>query len=104
MATKKAGNLLAPIPREARLGNGDQRDGPNQAYKPEREKVRLSLDISPELYDLLVSLAAKSGTTKSDVMRRAITLMEVVVDAKRQGKRFGIADKDQPLATEIIGI
>ena len=35
---------------------------------------------------------------------KAIALMEVVVDAKRQGRKFGIAEKDQPLATEIIGL
>ena len=70
----------------------------------ERTKVRLSLDITPELNTLLDSLATSIGGTKSDVLRKAISLMEVAVDAKRQGKKFGIAEKDQPLATEIIGI
>lgn len=70
----------------------------------ERTKVRLSLDVSPELYTLLENLATTTGGTKSEVLRKAIALMEVAVDAKRQGKKFGIAEKDQPLATEIIGI
>ncbi|MBI1760147.1 MAG: DNA-binding protein [Acidobacteria bacterium] len=70
----------------------------------ERTKVRLSLDISPELNTLLENLAGNIGGTKSDVLRKAIALMEVAVDAKRQGKKFGIAEKDQQLATEIIGI
>jgi hypothetical protein len=70
----------------------------------ERTKVRLSLDISPELNTLLENLAGSIGGTKSDVLRKAIALMEVAVDAKRQGKKFGIAEKDQQLATEIIGI
>ena len=70
----------------------------------ERTKVRLSLDISPEMNTLLESLAGNIGGTKSDVLRKAIALMEVAVDAKRQGKKFGIAEKDQQLATEIIGI
>lgn len=70
----------------------------------ERTKVRLSLDISPELNTLLEKLAGNIGGTKSDVLRKAIALMEVAVDAKRQGKKFGIAEKDQQLATEIIGI
>jgi predicted transcriptional regulator len=75
-------------------------DPPNN----ERSKVRLSLDISPELNELLDRLAATIGGTKSDVLRKAIALMEVAVEAKRQGKKFGIAEKDQPLATEIIGL
>ncbi len=64
----------------------------------------MSLDITPELNTLLDTLATNIGGTKSDVLRKAIALMEVAVDAKRQGKKFGIAEKDQPLATEIIGI
>lgn len=75
-------------------------DPPNQ----ERMKIRLSLDITPELNDLLNDLASKTGGTKSDVLRKAIGLMEIAIDAKRQGKKFGIAEKDQPLATEIVGI
>lgn len=71
---------------------------------PERGKVRLSLDISPELNSLLEQLAADIGGTKSEVLRKAIALMQVAVEAKKQGKKFGIAEKDQPLATEIIGI
>lgn len=70
----------------------------------ERAKVHLSLDISPDLNALLDKLAASIGGTKSDVLLKAIVLMDVAVDAKRQGKKFGIAEKDQPLATEIVGI
>ena len=72
--------------------------------KTEKEKVRLSLDISAELNALLERLADTTGGTKSDVLRKAIALMEVAIEAKRQGKKFGIAEKDQQLATEIIGI
>ncbi len=70
----------------------------------ERGKVRLSSDISPELNSLLEDMAADIGGTKSEVLRKAIALMQVAVEAKKQGKKFGIAEKDQPLATEIIGI
>lgn len=70
----------------------------------ERGKIRLSLDISPELNSLLEDLAEQTGGTKSDVLRKAIALMRVAVDAKRQGRKFGVAEQDQPLATEIVGI
>lgn len=72
--------------------------------KIEKEKVRLSLDISPELNALLEQLASATGGTKSDVLRKAIALMEVAVDAKRRGLKLGLAEKDQPLTTEIIGL
>ncbi len=70
----------------------------------EKGKIRLSLDISPEANALLETLASSIGGTKSDVLRKGIALMQVAIDAKRQGKKFGIAEKDQVLATEIIGI
>ncbi len=72
--------------------------------KIDKEKVRLSLDISPELNSLLEDIASKTGGTKSDVLRKAIALMEVAVDGKRRGLKLGLADKDQPLATEIVGL
>ena len=74
------------------------------ATEKERKEIRLSLDISPETNSLLEDLAKKIGGTKSDVLRKAIVLMEVAVEAKRQGRKFGIAEKDQPLATEIVGL
>lgn len=86
---------------QARATRGRSRGSPTQN---EKEKVRLSLDISSEMNELLERLADATGGTKSDVLRRAIALMEVAVEAKRQGKKFGIAEKDQPLATEIIGL
>lgn len=40
------------------------------------DKIRLTVDVSPELNETLNTLASNSSTTKSDVMRRAITLVE----------------------------
>lgn len=69
-----------------------------------RERIRLSLDVSPELNDRLEVLADRSHSSKSDVLRKAIALMDVAVQARDEGKRLGIAEKGQPLSTEIIGI
>lgn len=70
----------------------------------ERGKIRFSLDITPETNTLLENMAASIGGTKSDVLRKGIALMQVAIEAKRQGKKFGIAEKDQTLATEIVGL
>ncbi|MBW4699175.1 MAG: DNA-binding protein [Aphanocapsa lilacina HA4352-LM1] len=67
-------------------------------------KVRLSLDVSQELYQVLDEIARMEETTKADVLRRSIALMQVAVEAKRQGLKFGAADQDQVLKTEIVGI
>jgi hypothetical protein len=79
----------------------------NQRAVPEsqrRTKVRLTLDLSPELDNLVGRLAAETGGTKSDVMRKSIALMELAVEAKRAGRKFGIAHEGQSLATEIVGL
>lgn len=77
-----------------------------RSLKPSTDgaKVRLTLDLSPELDELVGRLAKITGATKSDVMRKSIALMELAVEAKRAGKKFGIAHEGQTLATEIVGL
>jgi hypothetical protein len=69
----------------------------------EPAKVHYSLDVSPDLNATLDKLANSIGGTKGDVLLKAIVLLDLAVDAKRQGKKFGVAEKDQPLAAEITG-
>lgn len=69
-----------------------------------KEKIRLSLDVSPEVNDLLDELAFSTGGTKSDVIRKAIALIKVAVDGKEKGLKLGLAGKDEILTTEIVGI
>jgi hypothetical protein len=52
----------------------------------------------------LNTLAAKLHTTKSDVLRKAVALLEVAVRAKEEHKKFGVAAPDQALETEIVGL
>jgi len=72
--------------------------------KTSEETIRLSLDVSPELYETLNSLAAKLHSTKSDVLRKAVALLEVAVRAKEEHKKFGVAAADQTIETEIVGL
>ncbi|MEH2252160.1 hypothetical protein [Nostoc sp.] len=44
-----------------------------------QKMVRFNLDLSPELNQILDELAKKIGTTKSDVLRQTITLMQIMV-------------------------
>ena len=66
--------------------------------------VRMSLELSPEANALLEQLAEDIHGSKSEVLRRALALMEVAVRARKEGHPFGIANKGQKLATEVIGI
>jgi len=69
-----------------------------------RDSIRLSLVVSPELNARLDELASSSHTTKSEILRKAIALFDVVAEAKMEKKRFGILDQNKQLLTEIVGI
>lgn len=72
--------------------------------KVKRQKVRISLDVSPELNVKLDELSLKIQGSRSDVLRRALVLMDVAVRARDEGHKLGVVDKNQPLLTEIVGI
>lgn len=69
-----------------------------------RDTVRLSLDLSASLDDTLENLARKMGTSKAEVLRKGLALVEVAVDAKEHGQKLGVADSAQQLKREIVGI
>jgi predicted transcriptional regulator len=69
----------------------------------QKERIRLNLSVSPELNDTLEHLAEASDATKTDILRRAIALFDVISQAKREKKRIGIFDEQKHLETEIVG-
>jgi Arc/MetJ-type ribon-helix-helix transcriptional regulator len=64
---------------------------------------RLNFDVSPELDEIIEKLVKLTGSTsKSEVLRRAIALMEVAAEAKQDGKKIVIAEKDRTPVAEVI--
>jgi LysM repeat protein len=86
MSNKANIDALAPIP------------------SPTRPKVRLTVDVSAELNQTLSRLAQDSGTTKSEILRKAVTLMEVAAQARDRGQKLALIDRQDPAETEIVGI
>jgi hypothetical protein len=73
---------------------------------PDQGPVWLTLRLSPEMNAIVEDLAFRysggtSGSSKADVINRAIGLLKFLSDAAREGKRAGIASADQELETEI---
>jgi predicted transcriptional regulator len=68
------------------------------------EKVRLSLQVSDELNEALDVIAQESGTTKSDVLRRAVVLLKSAHEARKEGFRVGFSRDANKLDREVIGI
>jgi predicted transcriptional regulator len=70
----------------------------------ETQRIQINLDLSPELYETLNKLAQQISGDHAEVVLKAIALLEVAVEAKQKGKHFWIADENQNLETEVIGI
>lgn len=68
------------------------------------EKIRLSLQISQELNQMLEEIGETTGANRTDVIRQALALMKVAHTAKTNGRHIGIVSDAQKLDTEIVGL
>jgi len=69
------------------------------------DKVRMTLDLSPELDKSLNEVAERERSSRSDIMRRALALVLVVNEAKNKGLALGIINrKKNTVVREIIGV
>jgi hypothetical protein len=73
--------------------------------KDEEKRVKLSIEVTPALNQVVDRMADLMGTTKSGVMRKAIALLDVAVEAKGNGERLFVS-KTPPSGSsrEIIGL
>jgi hypothetical protein len=79
-----------------------------QPTSPERgkqpDKVRITLDLSPEMNRTLEEIVVKTGTSKTDVLRKAIALIEVAMEGRAKGQSLALSDKDDRVVTKIVGL
>jgi len=65
--------------------------------------ARINFDVSPELDQTIEKLVKQTGSaSKSELLRRAIALMEVASEAKQKGEKVVIADKDRKPLAEVL--
>jgi hypothetical protein len=91
--------LAAPV-EERR----SQRDT-NGKIERDDKRIKLSLEVTPELNRVIEHIADATGATKSEAIRKAIVLMEVAVEAKENGERLYVGTQPPPgTSREIIGL
>ena len=68
--------------------------------------ARLNFDVSDGLAGWFELVAEEDGTTKADIMRRAIGLYRAARDAEKRGKAIGFVPKEETarLETVILGV
>lgn len=60
--------------------------------------------LSPEMFATIQQLAVASGQPIEGVFDRAIALYKASLDALREGKHVGFADRAESLETEFVGL
>ena len=68
-------------------------------------KVRLSIEVSKELAALLDSLAENEETSKTEIVRRALSVMKAYRDQATVGrKHIGFTADPAKLDSELLGV
>lgn len=66
--------------------------------------VKMSLHLSQETNDLVEELCEDNHLTKSDLLRRSLALMAVVLKYKKKGGHLVVLDSDDKKISEIVGL
>lgn len=67
-------------------------------------KVKMTLEMTEESNQHLESLAEELGVSTSEVLRKALALITVASDAKKNSRTLGVLDNDDTVLSHIIGI
>jgi predicted transcriptional regulator len=67
-------------------------------------ECEMTVTFSPEVFAALEQLAVDTEQELGVVLVQAIALYKVVVDSKRQGKHVGVADQEDKLDVEFVGL
>lgn len=67
-----------------------------------KEMVRFSVEMSPELANKFEEMSESEHTSKSDIFRKALFLMHVAIDSKRGGNKLAVVDKSGHKVSDII--
>lgn len=68
-----------------------------------RMSTRITLVVSDELNQALDELAKDTESSKSDVLRKSISLIKMAVNERKAGNHLGVFDNQQKIVKEIIG-
>lgn len=96
---------LAPEQRDKFVGAflGMAESALEKSLPPLLENAFEKLGYSREIAGLVQLLAAKSDDTKEDVLRKALTLYGLALDAREKGNRMAILTPDDVIVHEVVG-
>jgi len=66
--------------------------------------IRMNITISDNLATELDTLSTQSDTSKSEILRKALTLFALAQEGKREGKKLALIGNGGQVVTEIVGL
>jgi len=68
-------------------------------------KVRMNIEVSPDVAALIEELAQNEGATKTEIVRRALSVMKAYRQQKERGRsHIGFVEDPTKLDAELLGI
>lgn len=68
-----------------------------------KARIERNLAMTPEADEFLADLAGRTGLSEGDVIRIALGMFKMAIDARQQGKHFGVAGDAEALDVELVG-
>jgi hypothetical protein len=68
-----------------------------------KARIVRNLAMTPEANEFLADLAQRTGLSEGNVLRLALGMFKIAVDAKQQGKHVGVASTPDVLDIELVG-
>jgi predicted transcriptional regulator len=70
--------------------------------KTSGKQTKLTVNLSEEVVDVLRDIAAREGTTMTEVLRRAIAVQKFLVDEQAEGNRVVIEDPKNNTTRQLL--
>jgi len=68
-------------------------------------KVRMNIEVNSDVAEFLERLASEEGTTKTEIVRRALSVLKAYKRQKELGRdHIGFTSKADNLEAELVGI
>ena len=68
-------------------------------------KVRMNIEVSEDLVNFLDEVAVEEGATKTEIVRRALSVLKAYKQQKHRGRsHIGFVKDPSKLDAEIVGV
>ncbi len=66
------------------------------------ETQKVTVNLSPEVVEILKELAKRTGTNMTEVLKRAIATQKFLTDQQAEGKKLIIEDPEKHTTQQLV--